>query len=68
MDDQVKKLEEKLAFLQLDLQQMSDELFSQQREITMLKVKILNLEDKVKSLDHQNGILHPEDDSPPPHY
>lgn len=68
MDDQVKKLEEKLAFLQLDLQQMSDELFSQQREITMLKVKIHNLEDKVKSLDHQTGILRPDEDSPPPHY
>ena len=68
MDDQVKKLEEKIAFLQLDLQQMSDELFSQQREITMLKVKIHNLEDKVKSLDHQTGILRPDEDSPPPHY
>ena len=68
MDANIKKLEEKLAFMQLDLQQMSDELFAQQREITKLKSQIHRLEDKVKSLDQTNGILPPEEDVPPPHY
>ena len=68
MDEHVKKLEEKLAFMQQDLQQMSDELFAQQREIEKLKINIIRLEDKVKSLDQHDGILSPEDDTPPPHY
>lgn len=68
MDANIKKLEEKLAFMQLDLQQMSDEIFAQQREITKLKSKIDRLEDKVKSLDQNHGILSPDDDIPPPHY
>ena len=37
MENLVKKLEEQIAFLQHELSQMSDELYSQQKEITTLK-------------------------------
>ena len=68
MDTMIQKLEEKLAFMQVELQQMSDELFAQQREISILQAKINHLEDKIKSGDYHHGILRPDEDSPPPHY
>ena len=39
MENSVKKLEEQIAFLQQEISQMSNELYSQQKEIKNLKKK-----------------------------
>ena len=41
MKNLIKKLEEQIAFLQHEISQMSDELYSQQKEVTVLKKQIL---------------------------
>ena len=40
MENLIKKLEEQVAFLQHEMIQMSDELYSQQKEVSALKKKI----------------------------
>ena len=37
MENLVKKLEEQISFLQNEISQMSDELYSQQKEVSVLK-------------------------------
>ena len=37
MENLVKKLEEQIAFLQHEISQISDELYSQQKEVSVLK-------------------------------
>jgi SlyX protein len=61
MDDRTTRLEEQVALMQADFSQMSDELYSQQREIETLKSRLL-------SAQSDSGILKPEEDTPPPHY
>ena len=39
MQNLIKKLEEQIAFLQHEISQISDELYSQQKEVTFLKKK-----------------------------
>ena len=43
MTDLIKKIEEQISFMQQEILQMSDEIYSQQKEITHLtnKVEIL---------------------------
>ena len=43
MENLVKKLEEQIAFLQHEISQMSDELYSQQKEVSVLKKKNIKL-------------------------
>ena len=38
MEDLVKKLEEQISFLQNEISQMSDELYSQQKEVSVLSL------------------------------
>jgi SlyX protein len=39
MENLIKKLEEQIAFLQHEISQLSDELYSQQKEVSVLKKK-----------------------------
>ena len=39
MKNLIKKLEEQISFLQQEVSQMSDELYSQQKEVSFLKKK-----------------------------
>ena len=42
MENLLKKLEEQIAFLQHEISQMSNELYSQQKEINKLKKRNFN--------------------------
>ena len=68
MENLFKKIEEQVAFLQLEISQISDELYSQQKEVSVLKKQILNFEKKINEIENGNedGII--EGDKKPPHY
>tara|TARA_B110000003_G_C16172870_1_gene348264 strand:+ start:174 stop:380 length:207 start_codon:yes stop_codon:yes gene_type:complete len=63
-----KKFEEQITYLQLEISQMSDELYSQQKEISVLKKQISLLKKKIDEFD--NGIVSNinKEDKKPPHY
>ncbi|MDB9799860.1 SlyX family protein [Candidatus Pelagibacter sp.] len=68
MKNLVKKLEEQISFLQHEISQMSEELYSQQKEIKILKQAILNLNKRINELDSgaESNVI--KDDQKPPHY
>ena len=68
MENLIKKLEEQISFLQQEIIQMSDELYSQQKEISVLKIEILHFKKRIDELD--NGIESDisKEDKKPPHY
>ena len=68
MENLVKKLEEQIAFLEHEVSQMSDELYSQQKEITILKKKFLYFETKINDLENSNEINISDINKKPPHY
>ena len=47
MKNLIKKLEEQIAFQGAEISQMSDELYSQQKEISVLKKQISNFEKRI---------------------
>ena len=54
--------------MQSELSQLSDELYAQQKEIAALRLEIAKLNAKWQASQADSGILHPMDDTPPPHY
>ena len=64
----IQELQEIVANLQAELNAMSGELYRQQKEITALTIQIGYLNDKLKSVQQESGILHSDEDIPPPHY
>ena len=64
----IQELQEIVANLQAELNAMSGELYRQQKEITALTIQIGYLNDKLKSVQQDSGILHSDEDTPPPHY
>ena len=68
MDNLTKKIEEQIAFLQHEISQMSDELYSQQKEVSILKKKILNFEKRINDLENGNETGMVIEDKKPPHY
>ena len=68
MENLVKKLEEQIAFLQHEISQMSDELYSQQKEGTILKKQISNFEKRINDLENISETNIIEENKKPPHY
>ena len=68
MDNLIKKLEEQIAFLQYEVSQISDELYSQQQEALVLKKKISNFEKKINELENIDESTILMNDKKPPHY
>lgn len=68
MKNLIKKLEEQIAFLQHEVSQISDELYSQQKEVTILKKKILNFEKRINELESSDEADMGLVDKKPPHY
>jgi SlyX protein len=68
MKNLIKKLEEQIAFLQHEVSQISDELYSQQKEVTVLKKKILNFEKRINELESSDDVGMVMIDKKPPHY
>ena len=68
MEILTKKLEEQIAFLEHELSQMSDELYSQQTEASVLKKQISSFEKRLNDLENGNETNMIEEDKKPPHY
>lgn len=68
MTEKMQKHEEALAFMQAELSQLSEELYMQQKEIASLRLEIAKLRAKWQASQTDSGIVHPMDDTPPPHY
>jgi SlyX protein len=68
MEDLVKKLEEQISFFQNEISQMSDELYSQQKDVSVLKQQILNLEKRINELESSDDAGMVMVDKKPPHY
>ena len=68
MKNLIKKLEEQLAFLQHEISQISDELYSQQKDVSILKKKISNYEKRINDLENGNETGMFMEDKKPPHY
>ena len=67
MDTEI-KIEEKISLLQLELSQMSDEIYNQQKEIVELKLQFKKLKFELQNFQDDTGIISNQDDKPPPHY
>ena len=68
MDKIIKKLEEQISFMQQEILEMSDEIFTQQKEITKLTVDLLNLKNKIQDVENSSGMRNVNEEIPPPHY
>ena len=68
MENLVKKLEEQITFLQHEISQMSDELYSQQKEISVLKIQISNFEKRINDIENGNETDMTIIEKKPPHY
>lgn len=68
MTQDIKNIQEILAHMQQEMAQMQDEIFEQQKEISRLTIETRHLNEKIKTVQNSDGILSPEDDTPPPHY
>ena len=68
MENIVKKLEEQIAFLQHETLQMSDELYSQQKDLSALKKLIFNLEKRINDFENNHETIMVKKDEKPPHY
>ena len=67
MDTEI-KIEEKISLLQLELSQMSDEIYNQQKEIVELKLQFKKLKFELQNFQDDNVITSNQDDKLPPHY
>lgn len=68
MSNDVQELQIKIAFLEQALQEMSDEFYSQQKELELLKERFDLMLQKVSALDSQEGVNQLTVDEKPPHY
>jgi SlyX protein len=67
MDTEI-KIEEKISLLQLELSQMSDEIYNQQKEIVELKLQFNKLKFELQNFQDDNVITSNQVDKLPPHY
>ena len=68
MSSDIVRLEEVIATLQHELMQLTQEVYSQQKEISALGLEIEKLTARLRHVQSDSGILKPEEDTPPPHY
>ena len=68
MDNEIKKLEEMTSFLQKELSQISDEMFNQQKEIHRLKSEITILKKRIIELEDRHNTGIEKNFQKPPHY
>ena len=68
MKNLIKRLEEQVAFLQNEMSQMSNELYCQQKEVSVLKKQFLNFEKRINDLESGSETSVVKEDKKPPHY
>ena len=68
MNDNIKKLEEINSFLQNEVSQMSDVIYSQQKDIINLKSEISKLKKVILELEDNLDLNLSDGNQKPPHY
>ena len=68
MNDIIIKIEEVLTHQGEDIARMSEELYTQQKELAALRGQVTKLTDKIKSLQEEGNIRPVDEETPPPHY
>lgn len=68
MEDTIIQLEMQLAYQREDIDKLSSELFAQQKEIAQLKKLLVEMYDKVRSMEANRSASDGSDEPPPPHY
>ena len=68
MNDNIKKLEEITSFLQNEVSQMSDVIYSQQKDIINLKSEISKLKKVILELEDNLDFSLSDVNQKPPHY
>ena len=68
MEDEIIKLQEIIAHQGEDIEKMSVELYTQQKEISILKGELKKVEAKIKNILSDSGIRRSDEETPPPHY
>ncbi|MDH5446300.1 MAG: SlyX family protein [Gammaproteobacteria bacterium] len=67
MNDELEKLETKLAFQEDEIQTLHSVILKQQTQIDKLADQISLLQDKMKDMQASTVVLQSEE-TPPPHY
>lgn len=67
-DDRIERLETKLAHLELALQELSDEMVRQQKDIEQLRERGRQLERQIESAAQEAGSASATSIEIPPHY
>ena len=68
MNDNIKKLEEITSFLQNEVSQMRDVIYSQQKDIINLKSEISKLKKVILELEDNLDLNLSDGNQKPPHY
>lgn len=67
MEERIEELESRHAFMEMNIEQLSQTVYEQHKTIEALRAQIKRLEDKIKSAENSgSSFLH--DEPPPPHY
>ncbi|MDB2409927.1 SlyX family protein [Pseudomonadales bacterium] len=67
MINDIVELETKIAFLEKHINELSDVLYAQQKQIDELGTKYVNLKDHLTNIEQPDGATAEEDEKPP-HY
>ena len=67
LNDRIETLESRLAFAEYTVEQLNDEVTTQDRELDRLKHQIQLLVDKLQSVQ-PSQIASMAEETPPPHY
>lgn len=62
------ELESKIAFQEDTVNSLHQELLAHHKRIEQLQRQIVMLAERLQQLPEDSGILHPEEEPPPPHY
>lgn len=67
MINEIVELETKIAFLEKHINELSDVLYAQQKQLDELGAKYINLKDQLTTMEQPDNIVGAEDEKPP-HY
>ena len=68
MDNNIKKFEELIAFLQKEIAQLGDEIYIQQKDTMNLNNEISKLKKRINELEDVFDSNIDKDNQKPPHY
>ena len=68
MKETIIALQETLAHQEQEIVRMSEEIYTQQREIAILRQQVMQLDAKFKEVIEEIPTRTTEQEAPPPHY